>query len=71
MGVVANINEPLVDEDEQARLLGVSARFLQDDRRTGRIGIPFIKLGPRIVRYQPSKSQAYVEAHYARQLEAA
>lgn len=58
------IGEALCDEDEMARLLGCSVRFLQEDRRTRRIGIPVLRLG-RLCRYQPRKVLDFVEAHSA------
>ena len=48
------------DEKKAAAFLGVSVKFLQEDRAGAR-RIPFAKLG-RAVRYDPKDVQAYAES---------
>ena len=53
--------DKLLNTKEAARFLGVSAAFLERDRWAG-AEIPFVRVGSRSVRYQPSELQAYVRS---------
>ena len=64
MEQIKAIGERLVDEGVMADLIDSSVRFLQEDRRTGRIGIPFIRVG-RLCKYRPSQVLAHLEARSA------
>jgi excisionase family DNA binding protein len=55
------MQQKLLSTKEAARVLGVSAAFLERDRWAG-ARIPFIKVGTRAVRYRPSDLTAYIEA---------
>lgn len=46
---------------EAARYLGVSEGMLEEDRRTGRLGIPFHRIG-RTVRYDLNEIDAWVRS---------
>jgi len=50
----------LLTTKEAARILGVSAAFLERDRWAG-AKIPFIRIGSRAVRYEHSALNAYIE----------
>jgi len=51
--------ERLLTTKEAARVLGVSAAFLERDRWAG-ARIPFVKIGSRAVRYTAASLQAYI-----------
>ena len=60
--------DELVATKRAAAILGVSAAFLERDRWAGaRSGqgplVPYIKVGPRAVRYRLSDLRAHVEAN--------
>jgi phage terminase Nu1 subunit (DNA packaging protein) len=52
--------EPLVTREELAELLNVSTDSVDEMRRAG---MPWIRWGARIVRFQPSEALAWLEAH--------
>jgi len=54
------MQKELLSTKEAARMLGVSAAFLERDRWAG-ARIPFIKVGSRAVRYRRSDLDAYIE----------
>jgi predicted DNA-binding transcriptional regulator AlpA len=56
--------EPLLTESEIARLTGRGVATLQKDRIRGE-GPPFVKIG-RLVRYQASAVQAWLDANTRR-----
>jgi len=56
-----SIDVLLVDEHEAGRLVGLSAATLRRDRKDGRLGIEFIKMGAA-VRYSPAALAAWVAA---------
>ena len=56
--------EPLLDENECARLLNESPRTTQSRRVRGE-GPPYVKNG-RSVRYRPSDVRAYIEKNIRR-----
>jgi hypothetical protein len=51
--------EQLLTERELSKLLGRSVASLQKDRVAGR-GVPFVKLGPRMVRYHSADVASYI-----------
>lgn len=53
-------DEPLLSEDDTAKLLKVARRTLQDWRFRG-IGPRFVRMGRRTVRYRPQDVREYVE----------
>ncbi len=56
------MQHPLLNTKEAARLLGVSAAFLERDRWAG-ARIPFIRIGSRAVRYRIEDLHAYIAGH--------
>jgi len=50
----------LMTTKEAARYLGVSAAFLERDRWAG-ARIPFVKVGSRAIRYEPTVLKAYIQ----------
>ena len=57
----ANDQTALVDTREAAKLLGLAKQTLDVWRVSGRVRVPFIKLG-HAVRYRRSDLQAFVES---------
>jgi excisionase family DNA binding protein len=51
--------DPLLTDDEAARLLGTSVNTLANWRVTGRYPLPFVKVG-RLVRYRPSDIAKFI-----------
>jgi hypothetical protein len=51
--------EKLLTESEQAELLTCSVRHLQNLRRTKLI--PYVRLGPRLVRYDPTEVERAIQ----------
>lgn len=51
----------LLTTAELARYLGRAASSLEKDRVSGRLGLPFVRLG-RLVRYRPEDVEAWVAA---------
>ena len=51
----------LLTTKEAANLLGISKAFLERDRWAG-ARIPFVQVGTRAVRYEPSALQAYIQS---------
>jgi predicted DNA-binding transcriptional regulator AlpA len=60
------IDVVLVTTKEMAKLLGISEKTLRNDRSRKHLGIPYIKLGTKIVRYSPVHAQHWVEAKIVR-----
>jgi Helix-turn-helix domain len=58
---MATLTETLVDADEAARLLSVTARTLGQWRYKG-IGPPYLKIGSKIVRYRLSDLVGFIQA---------
>ena len=55
--------EPLLDDTQVAKILGgISVETLAAWRHTGRIKLPFIKVGGRLVRYRQRDVQAFIDA---------
>lgn len=58
-------DEPLLMKTEQAaKMLNVSASFLEKDRVHCRYGIPFVKIG-RSVMYAKKDIEQYIQNNYA------
>ena len=53
------MQESLLTTDQAARILGVSAAFLERDRWAG-ARIPFVRIGARAVRYRQRDLEAYI-----------
>ena len=53
--------EKLLTTKEAAQILGVSEAFLERDRWAG-AKIPFVRIGPRGVRYEPSALKTYIKS---------
>ena len=53
--------DKLLTTKEAARILGVSEAFLERDRWAG-AKIPYVRVGKRAVRYQPSALEAYINS---------
>lgn len=43
------VASPVLITDAAARYLGVCRSLLDDDRRSGRLGVPYVRIGDRIV----------------------
>lgn len=54
--------EKLLEEREVAELLRVSPETLANWRKSGDVALPFLQLGPRLIRYRASDVRALVEA---------
>lgn len=52
-------SRPLIDEDETARRLGLSAQTLCNWRCKGRTDLPFVRVG-RAVRYRPEDVERFI-----------
>lgn len=55
-------NQKLIDEFEAAAILGISVKSLRTWRSTGKVVIPFCKIG-KSVRYSPAILQEYITLH--------
>lgn len=51
--------EPLLDEKQLARITRQSLASIRRDRQFGR-GVPFIRVGQKLVRYDPADVRAYL-----------
>lgn len=54
--------EELLDDHDVAKVLKVSAGTIADWRRTGAVKLPYVPLGPRLIRYRRSDVQAFIDA---------
>lgn len=54
--------EPLWDRHEVAKALNVSVEALDDWRKTGAVKLPYVPLGPRLIRYRRADVQAFIDA---------
>jgi len=57
------MNDKLISQDEAARLIGITVGALRWDRKREQPSFPFVKLGPRSVRYQRSSLEAAIKKH--------
>jgi hypothetical protein len=55
------MDDKLLNTKEAAKYLGVSEAFLERDRWAGAT-IPFVRVGARGVKYEPSTLRAYVKS---------
>ena len=55
------MTEKLLTTQEAARMLGISAAFLERDRWAG-ARIPFVKVGKRAVRYRIADLHGFIES---------
>ncbi len=53
--------DKLLTTKEAARILGVSEAFLERDRWAG-AKVPYVRVGARGVRYQPSALKTYIKS---------
>ena len=51
----------LLTQQEAAKLIGVEPRTLEAWRARGSYQLPFVKIGPRIVRYRLRDLEAWIE----------
>lgn len=54
-------SSPVISAREAAHYIGVSSSLLKKDRRERHFGIPFIKCGPRFVRYRVADLDAWMK----------
>ncbi len=54
-----SLEDRLITEKEVARLLSLGVSTIQQDRLTGRLGLPFVRLG-RSVRYRLSEIENFL-----------
>ena len=52
---------PLLREAAAAELLGLKVRTLQKDRLCGSLGVPFIRVGAKAVRYDPTDLERWLD----------
>jgi hypothetical protein len=52
----------LLRTKDAATRLSVSTSFIEQDRVTGKLGIPFIKIGSRSVRYRVEDLEKYLQS---------
>jgi hypothetical protein len=57
--------EPVLNEEEAARAIGVAVKTMRNWRVKG-IGPPFVATGPKLVRYRPCDLRTYQEANLRR-----
>ena len=55
-----HLNNDALTRNEAALILGVAPKTLANWASTGRVGIPFYKVGPRAVVYRRSDLEAYL-----------
>jgi hypothetical protein len=55
----------LLTEEQVAELTGIPVVSLKTERHRG-VGMPYVKLSPRRVRYRADEVAAYIEAHTVR-----
>lgn len=67
-GQVPPVTSALLDTEAAAAMLGVSARTLETDRVRGGLGVPFVKLSNRAVRYRQADLLAWIDARVKRPL---
>ena len=60
-----NLVPPLTTEDA-AKVLGLAPATLENDRCDGRLGVPFVRVGRRAIRYRPSDLAEWLEARVVR-----
>lgn len=54
--------EPLLDDEQVASTLKVSVETLAAWRHTGRVKLPFVRIGGRLVRYRKTDIDALIAA---------
>ncbi|MDQ0591007.1 helix-turn-helix transcriptional regulator [Variovorax paradoxus] len=54
--------EPLLDDTQVAAVLGISVETLAAWRHTGRVTLPFVRVGGRLVRYRKTDVEALIAA---------
>ena len=57
-------NTALMSPEAVADEIGVSVETLAAWRSTGRVKLPFVRIGGRVVRYKPADVAALVQAGY-------
>ena len=55
--------DELLSTEQMAKLIGVAPNTLEVWRCTKRVNLPYIKIGPRIVRYRKSVGLQFLEAN--------
>ena len=60
--LTSNPDHSWLTTEEAARYLGCSKAFLDKDRGAGLAGIPFAKLGRKLVRYNRAALDAYLSS---------
>jgi len=55
-------NKKLLSTKEAANYLGISVSTLEQSRINGNLGIPFVKLGSRAVRYRMEDLERYLSS---------
>lgn len=63
--------EPLLSDEQVASTLKVSVETLAAWRHTGRVQLPYVRIGGRIVRYKKSDVLAFIDAGHQPAVEAA
>jgi len=64
--IAANDDDPLLDDDAVAALLGVSARTIRLWRRTR--GLPHLRITSKVVRHRRADVLSWVERHRVAQV---
>jgi len=52
----------LIDVEQAAQLLCISVHTLRSDRSRKNLGVPYILLSSRVVRYDPADLRAWIDA---------
>jgi excisionase family DNA binding protein len=63
--MAVKMNSKLIKQDEAANYLGLSEATLERDRWRGG-DIPYIKVGPRAIRYNLEQLDEYIESNTVR-----
>jgi len=59
---VDSVDSPALSTHQAAQFIGVSYALLTHDRATGALGVPYVKIGDRVVYLKP-RLMAWLEAH--------
>lgn len=54
--------EKLLDDGDVAGVLKVKPETVADWRKSNTVALPFVRIGPRLVRYRPSDLKAFIDA---------
>ena len=56
------VTEPLMEPPQAAAMLGIGVDTLAAWRHTGRVALPYVRIGGRLVRYRKADIEALIAA---------